>query len=166
MQLTKRQKIYTAIVVVAVIIIANITNRPKPYTGVMGVNGGDTYEVVVKELSERGFKPSPYGNSKFVNAEGHTTHWTSRDKWEQIELKFTKTNKLKSITLTKWNKLEYAPSLIKELEKTFGDIQGDDKTYNGNDFFLFGKPWKTHASLNATDNPPFATVTIEYDIKD
>lgn len=167
MKLTKRKKIYAAIAVIAVIVIVNLLNRPKPYTGVWMVDGGAKYEMVEKRLQEKNFHITKKTANKIVgtNANGAVTHWSGQDKWEKVECEFTPSGRLKEITLTKWGRLEYAPSLIKELEKTFGKIQGEDKVYNGNDFFLFGKPFGTHATLNASDNPPYVSVSIMYDIR-
>lgn len=168
MKLTKRQKIYAAIAVIVVIVFANIINRPKPYTGIWGFDGGAEYGVVVQKLQEKDFYLTQKTTNKIVgtNAKGVIAHWSNRDKWKKVECEFTPSGKLKKTTLTKWGKLDYAPSLIKELEKTFGKIQGEDKVYDGNDFFLFGKPFGTHATLNASDNPPFASVSIMYDVRD
>ncbi len=168
MKLTKRQKIYAVIAVIAVIVIANIVNRPKPYTGIWGLDGGAEYEMVEKRLQGKDFYITQKTANKIVgtNTNGVVAHWSNRDKWKKVECEFSPSGRLKEITLTKWDKLEYAPSLIKELEKTFGRIQGEDKVYDGNDFFLFGKPFGTHATLNASDNPPFASVSIMYDVRD
>lgn len=168
MKLTKRKKIYVAVAVIVVIVIANIINRPKPYTGIWGLDGGVEYEMAVKKLQEKDFYITQKTANKIVgtNTNGAVAHWNNRDKWKKVECEFTPSGRLKEITLTKWDKLEYAPSLIKEFEKTFGKIQGEDKVYNGNDFFLFGKPFDTHATLNASDNPPFASISITYNVRD
>ena len=115
MKLTKCQKIYAAIAVIVVIVIANIINRPKPYTGIWGFDGGAEYGVVAQKLQEKDFYFTQKSANRIVgtNAKGVIAHWSNRDEWGKVECEFTPSGTLNRITLTKWANLDYAPSSIK-----------------------------------------------------
>jgi len=168
MKLTKRKTLYAicGAIIIGCIIIQNVRNS-QPYTGLWGFNGGSSRELVAEKLSAEGFHVIHYSNRiRGINRKGVLSYWGAQDLFEEVECVFNSSNQLVVVKLTKWEKPNYAPSLIKDLEDTFGETPNGNNEYTGNNWYMFGKPNKTHATLNVSDNPPITLVSIYYDIRE
>lgn len=167
MKLAKRQILYALCgLIIVVCIIVNVVRSNQPYTGLWGFDGGSPRELVKEKLTEKGFHLSHYGDRiKGVNRKGVTSYWGMQELFEEVECVFNSSNQLIQVNLIKWEKPYYAPTLIKDLEKTFGKTPNGKSEYTGNNWYMFGNPSKTHATLNASDNPGLTSVTIHYAVK-